>query len=55
AQSQATAKLMVEFHRQLVAGASKPEALRRAQLKLRSDARYRHPFYWAPFVVVGAP
>lgn len=55
AQSAATAKLMVEFHRQLARGSSKPEALRRAQLMLRRDRRYRHPFYWAPFVVIGVP
>ncbi|HEY0142403.1 MAG TPA: CHAT domain-containing protein [Thermoanaerobaculia bacterium] len=55
AQSAATADLMVEFHRQLVNGASKPEALHRAQLRLRKDPRYAHPFYWAPFVVLGAP
>ena len=55
AQSAATADLMVEFHRQLVSGASKPEALHRAQLALRKDPRYAHPFYWAPFVVLGAP
>lgn len=55
AQSAATEKLMVELHRQLVAGVGAPEALRRAQLRLRQDARYRHPFYWAPFIVLGAP
>lgn len=55
AQSASTAKLMIEFHRQLVAGASKPEALRRAQLAVRRDPRYAHPFYWAPFMVVGVP
>jgi CHAT domain-containing protein len=55
AHSAATATLMVEFHRQLATGHSKPEALRRAQLALRRDRRYRHPFYWAPFVVIGRP
>jgi CHAT domain-containing protein len=55
AQSAATAVLMIEFHRQLVHGASKPAALRNAQLALRRDPRYAHPFYWAPFVVLGAP
>jgi len=53
--SAASAVLMVEFHRQLAAGRSKPEALRRAQLALRRDRRYRHPFYWAPFMVIGRP
>jgi CHAT domain-containing protein len=55
AQSAATAVLMVEFHRQLARGATSSEALRRAQLALRRDRRYRNPFYWAPFVVIGAP
>lgn len=55
AQSAATAKLMVEFHRRLTHGVSETEALRGAQLALRRDPRYRHPFYWAPFIVVGAP
>lgn len=54
AQSKATATLMIEFHRQLAAGLSRPAALRAAQLRLRKDPRYRHTFYWAPFVVVGA-
>jgi CHAT domain-containing protein len=53
--SAASAVLMVEFHRQLVRGHSRPEALRRAQLALRRDRRYRHPFYWAPFMMVGRP
>jgi CHAT domain-containing protein/tetratricopeptide (TPR) repeat protein len=55
AQSASTAMLMIEFHRQLVVGASKPVALRRAQLLVRRDPRYHHPFYWAPFMIVGVP
>jgi CHAT domain-containing protein len=51
--SRSTAELMVAFHRELVGGRSTAEALRRAQLRLRGQAQYRHPFYWAPFVVVG--
>jgi CHAT domain-containing protein len=31
----------------------KAEALRRAQAALRARAETAHPFYWAPFVVVG--
>lgn len=51
--STSTAELMVEFHRELrTARRTKAEALRRAALKTR--ATYRHPFYWAPFVVVGS-
>jgi CHAT domain-containing protein len=33
---------------------SKAEALRRAQLSLLSgNSRYAHPFYWAPFILIG--
>jgi CHAT domain-containing protein/tetratricopeptide (TPR) repeat protein len=57
--SSSTAQLMVEFHRRLKSELrlkSKPseaEALRQAVIKLQADERYRHPFYWAGFVVVG--
>jgi CHAT domain-containing protein len=27
--------------------------LRAAQLALRSDARWRHPYYWAAFTIQG--
>lgn len=56
--SASTARLMVDFHRELQNNgrqpqASKAEALRRAALKLMSDPKYRHPFFWSGFVVVG--
>ncbi|MDT4897388.1 MAG: hypothetical protein QOH25_2465 [Acidobacteriota bacterium] len=58
--SASTSRLMVDFHRFLSAqestggrGTNKAEALRRAALKLLSDPKYKHPFYWAGFVVVG--
>ena len=50
--SASTSELMIDFHRNMRDGRSKAEALRRAALKTR--AKYRHPFYWAPFVVVGS-
>ncbi len=52
--SAATAPLMVGFHRRARAGAGAPAALRGAALALRRDPRYRHPFYWAGFVVVAS-
>jgi CHAT domain-containing protein len=55
AASAPTADLMIAFHRALLSGASKPDALRRAALQLLSDRRTAHPFYWAPFIVVGEP
>ena len=32
---------------------SKGDALREAQLSLLNDPRYRHPFYWAAYILVG--
>ncbi|MGH8609439.1 MAG: CHAT domain-containing protein, partial [Gammaproteobacteria bacterium] len=32
---------------------SKAQALQRAQQRLLADAEYRHPFYWAAFVLIG--
>ena len=34
-------------------GMTKAEALRQTQLKLLKDPDYRHPFHWAPYVLVG--
>ncbi|MDQ2856881.1 MAG: CHAT domain-containing protein, partial [Acidobacteriota bacterium] len=54
--SASTSRLMVEFHRNLhnrENPVSKAEALRQAALKLMADPKYRHPFYWSGFVVVG--
>jgi CHAT domain-containing protein len=48
-----TAELMGEMYSQLRAGATKRSALRRAQLRIK-DA-YGHPYYWAPFVLMGNP
>jgi CHAT domain-containing protein len=53
--SAATARLMIAFHRHLLAGASKSESLRRASLELMRTRQYANPFYWAPFILVGAP
>jgi CHAT domain-containing protein len=55
-----TFQLMVEFHRNLRTRFSSPrsqmtraEALRAAALKMLRSEQYKHPFYWAGFVVVG--
>jgi CHAT domain-containing protein len=53
AETKSTAALMVEFHRRLREGISPAAALQQAQLALRRDPRFAHPFYWAPFVVIG--
>lgn len=50
---EASAELMRRFYRRLRRGDSKAEALRRARFELRGDPRFAHPYYWAPFVLVG--
>lgn len=52
---ESTATLMVRFYQQLAEnpGMTKAAALRAAQLSLLKQPQYRHPFYWAPFVLVG--
>jgi CHAT domain-containing protein len=49
-----TASLMVEFYRELgQPGVTKAEALRSAQLALLKQPQYQHPYYWAPFILLG--
>jgi len=51
-----TAKFMRGFYTSQAAGASPLAALRQAKLEMlkRNDVT-RHPYYWAPFVLVGNP
>lgn len=49
---ESTAKLFLRMYRNLEQG-SKAEALRRAKLTLLKDSATNHPYYWAPFVLVG--
>ncbi len=54
-----TAEMMAAFYENLSGGKSRRDALRQAQLALlRSDhlpERYHHPYFWAPFFLVGNP
>jgi CHAT domain-containing protein len=51
---ESTAKFMGEFYKQLKQpGISKVEALRQSQMAFLQDANFSHPYYWAPFVLVG--
>ena len=49
-----TAKLLsTMYQRRQSQGLSKIEALRQAQLAMMSQTKYAHPFYWAPFILLG--
>lgn len=46
-----TQQFMVSFYTHLGQGQSKPQAMQSAITELR--ARYPHPYYWAPFLLIG--
>lgn len=57
--SASTSQLMKNFYQALARendpnGRNKSQALREASLRLLKDPRYRHPFYWAGFVLVSS-
>ena len=56
--SAATATLMINFHQRLAKQTPKREtekadALRQAALELLRQPKYRPPFFWASFVMLG--
>jgi CHAT domain-containing protein len=52
--SDAAADLMIKFHQHQRDRMPVAQALQQAQLDLiRGDERYRHPYYWAPFLTIG--
>ncbi len=49
-----TSMLMTTVYRnRQTQGLSKIEALRQAQLNLKRQPKYAHPYYWAPFILMG--
>jgi len=49
---ESTKEFMVTFYKELKDN-PKSEALRRAQQKLIKSGWYSHPFFWAPFILIG--
>jgi len=49
----ATASLMTRLYQNIRRGDPKRAALRRAQIAMKDE--YPHPYYWAPFVLMGSP
>ena len=52
---ESTAQLMSEFYTTLTQqpGLQKAAVLRQAQLELLKNSQFQHPYYWAPFVLIG--
>jgi CHAT domain-containing protein len=49
-----TADLMTSFYKNLeTQGMNKAAALREARLEMIRSKKYSHPYYWAPFVLIG--
>lgn len=52
---QSTSMLVPDFLRRISRdGTSRSQGLRQAQLALLDNPRYQHPYYWAPFMLIGA-
>jgi CHAT domain-containing protein len=50
-----TAEFMKQFYTNLIIrGNSKSVALQNARLKLLQSDQFFHPFYWAPFILIGS-
>jgi CHAT domain-containing protein/tetratricopeptide (TPR) repeat protein len=55
-ESSSTTALLTKLHEGLARGeGGKASQLRRATLELMKNPGYAHPFYWAPFVLIGNP
>lgn len=52
---ESTRALMTRFYQALGEGRGPPEALAVAQRALLADPEMQHPFYWAPFILIGTP
>ncbi|MEP7338470.1 MAG: CHAT domain-containing protein [Acidobacteriota bacterium] len=57
--SSATSEWMVGFYQEFTSNAgqsqlAKANALRLATLRILKDRQYRHPFYWAGFILIGS-
>jgi CHAT domain-containing protein len=48
-----TGLLMSEFYKGLKSGQAKSESLRKAQLAVKSDPRFEHPYYWGGVMLFG--
>lgn len=49
-----TSEFMTDFYRNLILNnMTSSTALQKTQLTMAADPRFSHPFYWAPFILIG--
>jgi CHAT domain-containing protein len=48
-----TEALMSKLYAELTAGRDLMSAMQTAQLEVQKNRRFAHPFFWAPFNVIG--
>ena len=52
-EDESTSILFSKFYEYLKEGNSKAKSLRLAKMYLKNETRFSHPFYWAPFILMG--
>jgi CHAT domain-containing protein len=52
-EDESTSILFSKFYEYLKQGDSKAKSLRKAKMYLKNETSFSHPFYWAPFVLMG--
>ena len=52
-ETRSTMNLMLAFYKNLRKDTNKARSLQQAQIKIMEESRYCHPYYWAPFILIG--
>ena len=52
-EDESTSILFSKFYENLKEGHSKAESLRKAKMYLKNETQFFHPFFWAPFILMG--
>ena len=52
-EDRSTQTLMTSFYQELKEGTPKGQALRQAQLAVKNQSEFEHPYYWSGFLLFG--
>ena len=45
--------MMIRYYKRLQKGEGRAEAMRQVRLKMMKNPRWKHPYFWAAFIVSG--